>query len=349
MFDIKTGKAVQFNVNNIAKIPEFMYLCERNAIRVLLEGSGVGNPLLLMQNGVFLKDVAFLEKGIFSTAFRRSILPDSFSDFIASPVYRLEWGIIQEQLGHGLPVMIYVDVYYMKYKTFYQKNHAGHYVLIIGCCENKYQIFDWYEPDYFMGYISEQELELARISENPVDGTSAFSGVPIRAEYRLLNYERLKYCGEINHRDFIIKNLCKIFFSFIEENDPTKGLSFIEKFGNTPRFVENYDNSSYVNAMQSFFFLELELNIFIRYIDEIISNGLFRADLFDPLKELSINLRKNTIAIKNKCHMSYRRSKGMPVEEWMEISKSISEDLHMFPQKIYDILTFIKCQKVGEA
>ncbi|MHB8062504.1 MAG: BtrH N-terminal domain-containing protein [Ruminiclostridium sp.] len=77
---------------------------------------------------------------------------------------------MKELIDNDMPVVVVVDLYYIKYHKAYQKEHGLHAVVITGYNEeeNYVELFDKYRFSNcdFDGQISIDELMLARTSEN---------------------------------------------------------------------------------------------------------------------------------------------------------------------------------------
>lgn len=305
---------------NISKIPEFHYLCDRNAERVALEVLGVPSPLFLTQSGFFIKDNAFFQDGSLFVDFFRDTFISLVSNFIMPPSFGLDWSIIKESIVSGCPVIILVDVYYMPYKVHFHKDHAAHCVLLSEIRGNEYLVIDWYEPDYYIGYIEEDVLSCARQSSNEEDGVSVYSGYPIKATYKIVDRKKInkfyydqQECVRIN-----LKNM----YERLSSVDTT---SFFYKVKNSiPAWIQNYDNQYYLNAVKSFFFLELELNIFIYYLGEI-SKIFPEPNLYIQMKEATNQFKSAVLIIKNKLHRSIRKKNVLEINSWMNCCTAMLE------------------------
>lgn len=318
--------------SNIVKIPEFHYLCNRNVERVALEGIGVSSAILLTQSGFFIKDSSFFQDGSIFVDFFRDTFISLVSKFIKPPCFGLDWDIIRESIINGCPVIILVDVYFMPYKVHFHKNHAAHCVLLSETRNNEFLVIDWYEPDYYIGYVEEHILDLARQSSNEKDGASVYSGYPIKAMYKIVdgkkidgfNYDKQE-CIRIN-----LQNMYKRLLS-------TETKNFIIKIRNSiPEWIQNYNNQYYLNAVKSFFFLELELNIFIYYLNEVIKIYP-KSNEYVQIEELTNQLKTSVLIIKNKLHRSIRRQNVLDINSWMNYCKVMAE----YYDKLLDLLSKI--------
>ena len=299
--------------SDVLKIPEFLYLCDRNADRVMLEGLGIRSPLLLTQSGIFINKSSFFQDGSIFVDFYRDTFIDIASNIIAPPSFGLDWDIIKLNIKNNSPVIILVDVYFMPYKKIhYQTNHAAHCVILNDISDDGYLVVDWYEPDYYTGVIDEDTLNLARQSINNEDGSSVFSGYPINSAYKTINIKSIKSfnytieaCVHINFKNMLekLKNGHTVeFFNNINDNIPI--------------WIQEYDELHYFNAVKSFFFFELELNIFIRYLEEIQITTLKTKINHLIIKNNTMQLKTAVIILKNKFHRAIRKRVVLDINSW---------------------------------
>lgn len=307
----------KYAFSNLTKIPEFHYLCDRNAERVMLEGLGISSPLLLTQSGVFIKKSSFFEDGSLFVDFFRDTFISTASNLINPPSFGLNWNIIRENIKNDCPIIILVDVYYMPYKTHFHKDHAAHCIILNGIKDSSYSVVDWYEPDYYIGFLEEDVLNMARQSTNKEDGSSVFSGYPIKATYKTIDIEKIhafKYepakCAYANLRNMANKLIHK----------DTK--AFFENIKNTiPVWMQKFNEQHYLNAVKSFFFFELELNIFIKYLDEFQKISLEPiSDTYCQIKNKTVQLRTAVIILKNKLHRAIRKKDVLDITSWYNFS-----------------------------
>lgn len=91
---------------------------------------------------------------------------------------------LKELLNSGIPVVAVVDLFYMNYHRAYQKEHGLHCVVFTGYNEEEgyYQIFDKYKlsSSDFDGNLPIDEVNLGRMSDNPLPGVNATQKRPIR-------------------------------------------------------------------------------------------------------------------------------------------------------------------------
>lgn len=246
----------------------YEYMCERNALRMLLIGYGVQEPLLFMNCGLFLQDEDFFNTGNFSTNFSRSMLNPLLVPILGDNKYKLDWEIIDNHLNKNNPVLVVVDVYYMPYKqnTYYMKSHGSHAVILVEKKSNNYLVLDWYHPDYFYGEVSKSDLEQARLSLNEKNQFSAFSGFPINSSYKLIYIQNFpKY---INISQCVKNNLYLSAKSLVSFNGALR--FFSNAFTNIPMWIDKTNSTEYLNAIESLFYFNLELKLLIRYYDNIL-------------------------------------------------------------------------------
>lgn len=77
---------------------------------------------------------------------------------------------MEELIDNGIPVIVLVDMYYMRYHRAYQKEHGAHAVIVTGYYQEEgyVELFDKYDLAScdFDGRFSIEDLILARNSEN---------------------------------------------------------------------------------------------------------------------------------------------------------------------------------------
>lgn len=88
---------------------------------------------------------------------------------------------LKEMIDQDLPVVVNVDLYYMKYHRTFQREHTNHCVVITGYdeSENTFELFDKFPPfgSDFDGTLTIPEVNVARKSDCP------FSN-PMMGDYR---------------------------------------------------------------------------------------------------------------------------------------------------------------------
>ncbi|QNU67454.1 BtrH N-terminal domain-containing protein [Ruminiclostridium herbifermentans] len=79
---------------------------------------------------------------------------------------------VKELIDQDIPVVVAVDLFYIRYHRAYQKEHGLHYVVITGYNEEEgwYELFDKYKltNSDFDGKLQIDEIRIARASENPL-------------------------------------------------------------------------------------------------------------------------------------------------------------------------------------
>lgn len=305
---------------NIDKIPEFRYLCDRNAERVALEILGISSPIFLTQSGLFIKESTFFQDGSLFVDFFRDTFINLAVNFINKPSFGLDWNIIKESIANGCPVIILVDVFYMPYKRHFHKDHAAHCILLNDVLDDNYLVIDWYEPDYYIGYIEEKVLNLARQSTNEKDGASIYSGYPIKATYKVVDAKRI-----CEFKFDFLKCIKDNFINMYEQLLSNETIAFFDKIKNDlPGWVQYYDSRYYFNAVKSFFFLELELNIFIYYLSEIAKIQT-RVIEYMQMKEATEQFRSGVLIIKNKLHRSIKKQVALEATSWKNYKTTMLE------------------------
>ena len=299
----------------------YEYLCERNTLRQLLIGYGIEHPLLWMSCGLFIHDNDFQIDGIFSTSFSRAMIDPKVIPILGDYKKGLDWDIIDAHIENGFPVIIMVDVFYMPYKvsTYYQKRHGSHSIFIIGKRDDNYLIMDWYHPDYFVGEISKTDLTLARTSKNEKDQMSVFNGHPIEALYRLTYMQR--HSLDINLSQYIKKNLFNSLKFILGDSGIICLLNKAKE--EPPLWLNAPVHEGYSNAIQSFFFLALELKILLLYYKQMSDADEYK--IFNPNKlyEDVTELKTSVDVLQSKILLAYRRKKVVDVVTWNDLLNNV--------------------------
>jgi hypothetical protein len=329
-----------FNIEIIKKqrdVSMYQYMCERNALRILLMGYNIEEPLLWMRCGLYLYDEDFFNNGCFSTLFSRPMLDTQALPILGDAREELAWDEIDIHLSKGLPVFISVDVFYMTYKreTYYHNSHGAHIVLLVKKSSDGYFVLDWYHPDYFYGNISKEELVLARTSQNEKDKMSVFSGFPINSSYRLLYMDRLPSC--FNLEQCICNNLLLSIDYLVKSTGP---LYFFEKAKtNIPDWVNIAGQIGYQNAIQSFFFFDLEIKLLIIYFEKIANSGLFLKLHPTILYNSVVEMHYTEELLKNKLLFAFRRNKTIELESWQKFLSQLIGQIKLYCE---NTLKFLK-------
>lgn len=187
----------------------FQYFCYKNCYLNILRYYKVKNPEFYINYSL---DWIFLKNDDLKWGFDFKI--GNINDNLLSPfdkkILKVDktikscdeiWQSDIEYLKQDIPVVVAVDVYYLKYTPYYYKKHSIHSIIIAGYEEenDKIYVIDWYPSWYFKGEITKNELDMARNSLNDHDGI--LSGIPI-------NYQSSVICRSDFSEDEIklIKN-----------------------------------------------------------------------------------------------------------------------------------------------
>ena len=318
----------------------YEYLCERNTLRQLLIGYGIERPLLWMSSGLFILDNNFQNDGTFSTSFGRSMIDQKIIPILGDYKKGLDWDIIDTHIENGFPVIIMVDVFYMPYKvnTYYQKRHGSHSIILIGKSDDNYQIMDWYHPDYFVGKISKTDLTLARTSKNEKDQMSVFNGHPIEASYRLTYMQRFSL--DINLSQYIKKNLFNSLQFILGENGIIRLLNKAKE--EPPLWLSAPEHEGYSNAIQSFFFLELELKNFLLYFKQMSDSDEYVIFNPDKLYEDVTELKTTVDVLQSKLLLAYRRKKIVDVATWNDLLNNVVDKVSKYCETLLKTLKAAK-------
>lgn len=113
---------------------------------------------------------------------------------------------LKKKNDNGIPVITFVDVYYLPYMPYYKEQNSIHSVIMCGYNNSKEEIniVDWYKPYFYSGTIKEREFLLARSSANP-KGMFANSGYPVKNTWVEINNEH--WDADVN--ELLMKTLFK--------------------------------------------------------------------------------------------------------------------------------------------
>ncbi|MCL2250083.1 MAG: BtrH N-terminal domain-containing protein [Oscillospiraceae bacterium] len=323
-------------VNDNQDISRYEYLCERNAIRAAMQGFGIESPLLWMSAGLFAHDVDFFGSGDFSTNFARTIINPASFPVLGSLKNGLDWDVIDNHLEKQLPVLVHVDIYHMPYETnrYYHNRHGAHVITLLEKCEGGYIVLDWAYPSYYYGEISKKELTIARTSENEKDQMSVFNGYPILAAYKLLHLDRFQLT--LSTSQYVRSNLHQSLKSMLDDNGIITLFTQVQK--SIPNWVRVPEHKGYDNAIQSFFFLDLELKFLLLYYEEMAKSKLCDEFTPDVLAENVVNIRKATDLLKNKLILAMRRKKAIEDEIWEGLFDCVTVQLSKYCETALKIL-----------
>ncbi len=221
------------------------------------------------------------------------------------------WKMNKKSMDENIPVIVQVDVFYLKYTPYYKKKHSFHSLIMAEYKEreNEVSIIDWYKPWYFKGKIKLEELNLARDSQNEYDGL--FSGNPINYLYAEINSEELKR-EKISTLKLIEKsvqdNLVK-YYTGRQENNVYKGYYAINEIA---KLIENnkcFDLEKKAEFLEDLYnklyFVPTRKKLFLWYLERI--NKDFSLIYVEQVKlqlRDSINLWKVLLSLIIKCSMS---------------------------------------------
>ena len=165
---------------------EYQHFCHRNAIRNILYLLGVPEYELLIKNTIDIQLVSDKENRNFfypAVINTRPVLSD-IAYLLSDWKYTKSWDEIITVLTAGDFVLVNTDVYYLPYTKFYLKEHGSHVVILLEQKKSEFLVLDWYSPQFFLGWLTKKELELARESENPYEENHAYSGYPISCAWQ---------------------------------------------------------------------------------------------------------------------------------------------------------------------
>lgn len=305
------------NIKDENDLSAYQYLCERNTLRFVMLAYGVKHPLLWLNAGLLMFDISFLTDGRFHTSFSRPMLDAANVPIVGDMHYSLDWDVIDAHLAKGLPVDVIVDVFHMPYKkdTYYQNRHGSHSVVLLEKQGDSYLMLDWYHPDYFYGTITKAELKQARTSENKKEQMSVFSGFPINAAYRLLFPNRKPV--EISLMQTVRSNLYNSVKAMLQ---PGGAIAFVSEIAEKcPEWLGDARHEGYTNAIQSFFFLDLELRFLLLYFDDMVDADLYNTLQPQLLKDKAIKIKDSVEPLRRSLLVAQRRKN--PIEEQMYLAQ----------------------------
>lgn len=343
IIDELTGKNRKFNLALIKQydnLNDYTYMCERNALRMLLLGYQTPDPLLFMCCGLYIKDIDFLRSGTFSSTFSRPIFDPVLIPVLGDKANGLDWAIIDYHLESGQPVLIHVDVFYLPYKkdTHYNQTHGSHAVILLDKTKDGYMVLDWYHPDYFYGEVSLNALNDARTSKNQKNQISAFSGIPINAEYRLLHINMLP--DNIDIKKSVYSTL---FCSLKSMSDENGAISFFKKYSTeVPSWLISSNKIAYENAIESFFFAELELRFLELYFLRMSTEEQFNYIDFNIIIDTVVKMKVLIQRIKNSLIIAFRKEKRMDKNNWCSFMVEMHNELCLYYKSVVDVLKRIK-------
>lgn len=318
----------------------YQYMCERNALRILLLGYGVNEPLLWMRCGLFLFDEEFSKTGKFSTFFTRPMLDTQALTILGDLKEKLGWEEIDNHLERGFPVFVSVDVYYMPYKcsTYFHDSHGAHIVMLMDKSKCGYLLLDWYHPDYFYGEVSKEELTAARTSSNDKNKINVFSGHPINASYRLLHIEKLPTNFNLLQ---CVSNTLFLSVNFLTKS--TGALFLFEKVHQVmPEWLNTPGSLEYQNAIESFFFFDLEIKLLLLYFEKLSGSKLFIKLHPDILYNIVKQIQCSEELLKNKLLFVFRKNKPLDSATWLKLLGELINQLSLYCENTLKLLKELK-------
>ena len=339
----KEFKKSVFNIELVKvhqDLSAYEYLCERNSLLTLLIGYGIKHPLLWTSSGLFLLDNDFSSTGLFSTSFGRSALNTQTIPILGEKRKSLDWDIIDAHLEKNLPVLAIVDVYHMPYKskTYYHSRHGSHSIILLEKRDSGYLVLDWYHPDYFYGEVTKKELEIARTSSNEKDQISVFNGHPIEAVYNLVYMDR--FFEELDLAQYVRRNLYQSAKYLLGANG---ALAFFEKaILAAPEWLNIPGHEGYKNALESFFFFDLELKYLSLYYEEMSRSSLNIQFQPEILLEKTMELRKSVETLRNKLIFSFRRNKPIDENIWIDLLSKVNFQISSYCETLLKLLKSTK-------
>jgi hypothetical protein len=331
-------------IRNDKDISSYEYLCERNALRVALQGYGIKSPLLWMTAGLFVNDVDFMNTGEFTTNFYRSILDLTTIPILGDKTRGLDWDTIDSHLSKGLPVSVHVDIYHMPYERniYFRNRHGAHVITLLERRDNGYFALDWAHPSYFYGEVTTEKLSTARTSTNEKDQMSVFNGYPISATYQLLHLNRFPL--KLDLQKYIIANLYKSARYLTDDNGILS--IFTHACETIPEWVKIPGHEGYSKAVESLFFLDLELKFLLLYYDELLKSGLCERLNPTMLIEKIVDTRTAMELLKNRLLLALRRNKALEEEVWSDLLNKTKEYLADYCGIVLKLLKTVKSAEV---
>ena len=101
---------------------------------------------------------------------------------------------LKELLSNGIPVVAAVDLFHMKYHRAYGKEHGLHCVVFTGYDEDEgyFHLFDKYKlsSSDFDGILPITEVNMGRMSDNPLPGVNMAQKRPVRNLWMEINSDK---------------------------------------------------------------------------------------------------------------------------------------------------------------
>lgn len=192
-----------------------------------------------------------------------------------------DWDQINNLLDRKIPVILFVDSFYLSYTKVYRKSHGIHTIVLIdNIKDDQYSVLDYGTFCQFFGIVSIDELKLARNSQNKYDG-GLFSGIQINNKWKWV--ERFEYdaCEKDLLRKTLISTLNQHFYScaqdseYIYGTEITKGIiDIIDFIISTKNFGEYQKTISKLHEIS--FLISKKYTFFQYYLGNLsVSNQLY--------------------------------------------------------------------------
>lgn len=253
---------------------EYKHFCHRNAIRNVLCISGISDYEFLIKNTIDLTIAPTTEqRNIFYPAINNTrpvmnCIRNCFSDWL----YDMAWDKINNELGKGNIILLNTDVYYLSYSEFYLKEHGSHIIILLRRKSDYYYVADWYEPQYFLGWMNKKDLAIARNSSNAYEKNHVYSGYAINCAWQ--KFSTKEFNGNYTKVELAYELLSDIFNrqNKKQQDDENKMQQY---FCEIPKMVAD-NNVSNAQVVEDLFLLVSErklcmrqLKLFGNEIDEI--------------------------------------------------------------------------------
>lgn len=313
------------SIINNRSLEYYQYMCERNAIRMVLIGAGIEEPLLLMRCAIYIYDNNFYKNGTFSTFFNREMFNPNILPILGEKRYELDWDYIDHSIRSGIPVLINADVYELPYKanTYYHRAHAAHSLALIDIYDDKYIVLDWYHPDYFYGALTRTVLEKARTSSNQSENLSAFSGQPINSTYRCVYIDNIP--RDIDIKECVIVNMMASVKSLLTEQN--SGILFLDKISMEPPKWLARQQQQMDNLIKSLFLLYLEIHMVSLYIQALEKYNIFQNNNLLKIKDIIMVLLMSVNKLKNHLILSIKKKQTISNDQWYNLIHDIKINL----------------------
>lgn len=146
------------------------------------------------------------------------------------------WERNMKYLDKGTPIIVDVDVFYLPYRTEYNKRHGSHGILLLQYDNCSVEIVDWSQPYFYHAWLDVEFLCNSRKSENPYSN-NPFSGMSILCYSVAIESGMPCTTEEKAFRNWILntKLSCEVF----------DNVSFLLETNRSPSFVKGISDSLY--------------------------------------------------------------------------------------------------------